>query len=170
MDGVTNKFAFLKAPKLKFERLEHEDEMAMNRYEFALFVQHENRTVPFQGEGGEAEVREARRRKQRGSPAQAASCRNPQSWVCPGTQRTLWPLTLSHPRSPHHSASPWVLRGVGGGLGVGLSMGDQCLRLRVPVNYQLYFFGRLANRRAGASCLYVLLPPEQKKVTSVTLV
>lgn len=66
MDGVTNKFAFLKAPKLKFERLEHEDEMAMNRYEFALFVQHENRTVPFQGEGRKAEVREARRRKLRG--------------------------------------------------------------------------------------------------------
>lgn len=29
----------------------------MNRYEFALFVQHENLTVPFQGEGRKAEVR-----------------------------------------------------------------------------------------------------------------
>lgn len=35
----------------------------MNRYEFALFVQHENLTVPFQGEGRKAEAREARPRK-----------------------------------------------------------------------------------------------------------
>lgn len=35
----------------------------MNRYEFALFVQHENLTVPFQGEGRKAEVREASGRK-----------------------------------------------------------------------------------------------------------
>lgn len=29
--------------------------MAMNRYEFALFVQHKNLTVPFQGEGRRGE-------------------------------------------------------------------------------------------------------------------
>lgn len=115
----------------------------MNRYEFALFVQHENLAVPFQGEGRKAEVRgeppEARRLR---LPPVAAYIRE----SVPKPRGHYSPIALSPPRSPHNSASPWVCMDWGAKGGVSA----QCLRLRAPVSYQLKglnSFGPLANQR-----------------------